>query len=142
VPEVYWGGERWVPALVDPDNRRVPSVLGDDGADAPELRLTAAALRLRRERPEWFLAGASYEPLRARGEAAGHCLAFARSGAVVAVATRLSLRLALAGGWRDTSLRLPPGVWRDAVSGGAAFEGEVALASLLATAPVALLRRA
>ncbi|THA23879.1 malto-oligosyltrehalose synthase [Streptomyces sp. RKND-216] len=146
IPEVYWGGERWSPTLVDPDNRRIPAVLGDgeDGGadDDPKVRVTRAALRVRREHPEWFLAGSTYEPLRARGEAAAHCLAFARSGAVVAVATRLSLRLALSGGWSDTTLALPPGVWRDTLRGDDTFEGTVALADLLATGPVALLRRA
>ncbi|EST37256.1 hypothetical protein N566_14010, partial [Streptomycetaceae bacterium MP113-05] len=141
VPEVYWGGERRRASLVDPDNRRVPVVVGDDGADEHKLRLTAAALRLRRERPEWFLTGSSYEPLRARGRAAGHCLAFVRTGEVVAVATRLSLRLAKGGGWGDTSLGLPPGVWRDELSE-RSFEGTVPLTDLMSASPVALMRQA
>ena len=110
------------------------------GLSREKRRLTVTALRLRREHPEWFGASASYEPLRAVGPAAGHCVAYARSGAVVAVATRLSLRLAEAGGWRETALELPPGRWRDLL-GGREAEGRGALAELLAGSPVALLVR-
>lgn len=143
VPEVYWGEERGRPLLVDPDNRGVPEVLGaSDGEDGGlGLRVARTALRLRRAHPEWFLEGSSYEPLRARGPAATHCLAFSRSAAVVTVATRLSLRLAEAGGWRYSTLPLPAGgAWRDVLSG-RTFEGVVALEDLLATSPVALLTR-
>ncbi|MFD1832064.1 MULTISPECIES: malto-oligosyltrehalose synthase [Streptomyces] len=159
VPDVYMGSERLHVALVDPDNRRLPEYppfrpgapeSAEGREEAPDglserlseekLRLTEAVLRLRREHPEWFGAGASYEPLRAGGPAAGHCVAFVRSGAVAAVATRLSLRLAEAGGWRDTALELPPGRWRE-VLGGRKSEGRTALAELLEDRPVALLVR-
>ncbi|WP_344633227.1 malto-oligosyltrehalose synthase [Streptomyces glaucosporus] len=160
VPDLYMGTEGLYAALVDPDNRRVPEfpgvrpagaedALGGDGeasgrpAEAlsrEKRRLTVTALRLRREHPEWFGASASYEPLRAEGPAAGHCVAFTRSGSVAVVVTRLSLRLAEAGGWRDTSLELPPGRWRDPL-GGRKAEGRCALAELLAGSPVALLVR-
>jgi (1->4)-alpha-D-glucan 1-alpha-D-glucosylmutase len=159
VPELYWGTERRSATLVDPDNRRVPALLGvGDGADGgragtedsgragtedgggDRLRLTRAALRLRRDHPDWFGTGASYEPLHASGPAAGHCLAFARSGAVATVVTRLSLRLAEAGGWRDTELRLPDGRWQDLLSG-RTVEGACPLSTLLADEPVALLVR-
>jgi (1->4)-alpha-D-glucan 1-alpha-D-glucosylmutase len=159
VPDLYMGTERVYAALVDPDNRRLPEFPpfrpgAPESADAEreaaaglpaalseeKLRLTEAALRLRREHPEWFGAAASYEPLRAAGPAAGHCVAYARSGAVVAVATRLSLRLAEAGGWRETVLELPPGRWRELL-GGREAEGGVRPAELLAERPVALLVR-
>ncbi|MFG3260085.1 malto-oligosyltrehalose synthase [Streptomyces sp. NPDC048172] len=120
VPDLYQGTERPYRALVDPDNRspaRFPEGAGsaEDGDEDEDekLRLTAAALRLRARHPEWFLDAARYEPLRAEGAAAGHCVAFARSGAVVTAVTRLSLRLAEAGGWGDTELPLPEGTWRD-----------------------------
>ncbi|MFD3539414.1 malto-oligosyltrehalose synthase [Streptomyces sp. NPDC058662] len=154
VPEVYQGAETEYRALVDPDNRR-PAVLPRealarlDAGDAPrdpaeeKLALTAALLRLRRDRPNLF---SGYEPLVARGPAAEHCLAFARSAGLVAVATRLSHRLAGAGGWRDTSLPLPPGRWTALSAPGAAsartYEGEAVLAGLLAALPVAVLLRA
>ncbi|MFD8163675.1 malto-oligosyltrehalose synthase [Streptomyces malaysiensis] len=58
----------------------------------------------------------------------------------VTVVTRLSRRLAEAGGWGATRLPLPPGRWRDLLTGRTA-EGAVPLAELLARLPVALLVR-
>ncbi|MGW5847721.1 malto-oligosyltrehalose synthase [Streptomyces sp. NPDC055254] len=154
VPEVYQGAETEYRALVDPDNRR-PAILPRealarlDAGAAPhgpaeeKLALTAALLRLRRDRPALF---AGYEPLPARGPAAEHCLAFARSSGLVAVATRLSHRLARAGGWRDTVLPLPAGRWTALPAPGGArartYEGRAALAGLLSALPVAVLLRA
>ena len=95
-------------------------------------------MRLRRERPELFT---TYAGLAARGEGADHVLAFDRGGAV-AVATRLPIGLAARGGWGDTTLPLPEGRWREAISGAdASYAGEVRLADLLAGLPVALLVR-
>ncbi|MFH7593969.1 malto-oligosyltrehalose synthase [Streptomyces racemochromogenes] len=152
VPEVYQGSEYEYRALVDPDNRRpaafprealaaldagtAPAALGEE-----KLALTAALLRLRRTRPALFR---GYAPLTARGPASDHCLAYARPGGLVAVATRLSHRLAEAGGWRGTALSLPPGRWLPAHGPrpSAPYEGEVPLTRLLSTAPVAALVRA
>lgn len=181
VPDVYQGTEVPYRALVDPDNRapvRPPTEelaaldAGDgtgDGTDgdagdggrederAAKLRLTATALRLRARHPEWFLGDSSYTPLHAEGPAAGHCVAFVRSGSVVTAVTRLSLRLEAAGGWRDTALRLPEGEWHDLLAPGAAqagaglsgaglpgasLSGRCRLSSLFAHGPVALLVRA
>ncbi|MGW4600340.1 malto-oligosyltrehalose synthase [Streptomyces sp. NPDC004457] len=139
VPDVYQGTEGEYRALVDPDNRR--PVAFPPEAPGEKDTLTAAALRLRARRPEVFGADASYEPLTAGGPAADHCLAFARSGSVVTVVTRLSLRLAEAGGWRDTRLPLPPGRWADVLAPGREFTGEVSVAQLLDRLPVALLER-
>ncbi|MDK9496355.1 malto-oligosyltrehalose synthase [Streptomyces katrae] len=147
VPEVYQGAEYEYRALVDPDNRRPAEfprealAALDAGAAAADLAreklaLTAGLLRLRRDRPGLFT---GYAPLSARGPAAGHCLAFTRPPGLVAVATRLSHRLAASGGWRDTALDLPPGRW--GAVGGAAYEGRVALAELLERQPVAVLVR-
>ncbi|ATL86163.1 malto-oligosyltrehalose synthase [Streptomyces malaysiensis subsp. malaysiensis] len=58
----------------------------------------------------------------------------------VTVVTRLSRRLAEAGGWGATRLPLPPGRWRDLLTERTA-EGAVPLAELLARLPVALLVR-
>ncbi|ARQ68018.1 malto-oligosyltrehalose synthase [Streptomyces marincola] len=152
VPDVYRGSERHYLALVDPDNRRLPQLpipqlaALDDALNAgydlatEKLRLTATALRLRRAHREWFGESAGYEPLAAQGPAAGHCLAFARSGRVVTAVTRLSRRLAHAGGWEETRLPLPPGTWRDRL-GGQELTGTVRLSRLLADGPVALLVR-
>ncbi|MFE7384389.1 malto-oligosyltrehalose synthase [Streptomyces zhihengii] len=115
----------------------------DSAVGAEKLALTATALRLRRERPEVFGAAGSYGPLEAMGPAADHCVAFHRSGEVVSVVTRLSLRLDREGGWRDTALELPPGRWADLLDGTREFEGggPVPLAGLLASRPVVLLSR-
>ncbi|MFF4245805.1 malto-oligosyltrehalose synthase [Streptomyces sp. NPDC001822] len=141
VPDLYQGTEREYIALVDPDNRRPfsrPAGGGDEKA-----ALTAAALRLRRERPGLFGESGTYAPVSALGPAAAHCLAFCRSGEVVTAVTRLSLRLAEEGGWRDTVLTLPgEGPWTDLLSQGGEFTGpEVPVAELFTERPVALLVR-
>ncbi|MFF0199934.1 malto-oligosyltrehalose synthase [Streptomyces sp. NPDC005017] len=140
VPDVYQGTEAEYRALVDPDNRRPVVLPPRDGGE--KAALTAAALRLRTRRPEAFGTSATYTPLAAEGPAAGHCAAFARSGEVVTAVTRLSLRLAEAGGWRDTRLPLPPGRWADALSPGREFTGHARVAELFGELPVALLERA
>ncbi|WP_037671658.1 malto-oligosyltrehalose synthase [Streptomyces griseus] len=139
VPDVYQGTEGECRALVDPDNRRAvdfpPRDAGDKGA------VTAAALRLRRRRPGVFGESATYEPLAAEGPARAHCLAFARSGEVVAAVTRLSLRLSEAGGWRETRLALPAGRWVDVLAPEREYTGHARVADLFAGLPVTLLER-
>lgn len=141
VPELYQGSESEYRALVDPDNRR-PAELDPHPEPgtlaARKLALTAALLRLRRSRPELFT---GYAPLPARGPAAEHCVAYARSADLVVAVTRLSLRLAAAGGWRTTALELPPGRWTPLDAPGPSFTGGVPLAALLAESPVAVLVR-
>jgi (1->4)-alpha-D-glucan 1-alpha-D-glucosylmutase len=139
VPDVYQGTESEYLALVDPDNRR-PAPFPPD-APGEKDALTAAALRLRARRPDAFGAAAAYAPLPAEGPAASHCLAFTRSGRTVTAVTRLSLRLAESGGWRDTRLPLPPGHWADVLTPDHRFEGHAPVADLFARRPVALLER-
>jgi (1->4)-alpha-D-glucan 1-alpha-D-glucosylmutase len=158
VPDVYQGSECETLTLVDPDNRRpvdyprrrallarlddgwVPDA--DSDIDAAKLLVASRALRLRRDRPEWFVgAPASYDALPAAGPAAGHVVAFVRSQSVVTVVPRLVVGLERAGGWRDTALPLPPGRWRDRLSGAGVDGGEVTVAGVLARFPVALLTR-
>ncbi|MFJ7493892.1 malto-oligosyltrehalose synthase [Streptomyces sp. NPDC097727] len=143
VPDLYQGTEREYLALVDPDNRRPFCHPPEDGGSSEKGELTAAALRLRRERPEVFGESGTYAPLSAHGPAAAHCLAFCRSGEVVTAVTRLSLRLAESGGWRGTELTLPDdGPWTDLLAPGRKFTGAtVALVELFAERPVALLSR-
>lgn len=138
VPDVYQGTEDEYRALVDPDNRE-PFAARERPSE--KSGLTTAALRLRGRRPEAFGETATYEPLAAEGPGAAHCVAFARSGEVVTAVTRLSLRLADAGGWRDTRLALPPGRWADVLAEGREFTGHVRLAELCERLPVALLER-
>lgn len=143
VPDVYQGTETEYRALVDPDNRRAvdfpPADFG--GTSGEKAALTRAALGLRARRPGAFGDTATYMALPAEGPAAGHCLAFARSGELVTAVTRLSLRLAEAGGWRETRLPLPPGRWADVLEPGREFTGHARVAELFAGLPVALLER-
>ncbi|HEX6470446.1 MAG TPA: malto-oligosyltrehalose synthase [Streptosporangiaceae bacterium] len=149
VPDVYQGCELVGLALVDPDNRR-PVDFGlrrarlarlDTGAlprdlDDEKLLVTSGALRLRRHRPAWFASG--YEPIAARGPAAGHVVAF-RRGEAITVVTRCPAGLARHDGWRDTVLPVPAGRWGDVLTGAAHRGGEPRLADVLGGLPVALL---
>jgi (1->4)-alpha-D-glucan 1-alpha-D-glucosylmutase len=128
VPDVYQGTEVEYRALVDPDNRRLVRFPAEDPGDKGAV--TTAALRLRARRPGAFGDTATYTPLAAEGPAAAHLLAYARSGQVVTAVTRLSLRLAEAGGWRDTRLALPPGRWADVLGPGREFSGHARVQEL------------
>ncbi|HYP45817.1 MAG TPA: malto-oligosyltrehalose synthase [Propionibacteriaceae bacterium] len=153
IPDVYQGTELWEDSLVDPDNRRpvdfaarrsMLAAMAAPGATPPavdasgaaKLWVTARTLRLRRDTPE---ALSSYTSLSATGSAADHLLAYDRGG-VIAVATRLPVGLADVGGWGETSLALP-GAAVDVLTG-RQLTGDLAVADLLATFPVALLLKA
>jgi (1->4)-alpha-D-glucan 1-alpha-D-glucosylmutase len=147
VPDVYQGQELVEPSLVDPDNRRpvdydrrrrVLETHDSAGAADDKMRVTAAALRLRRERPASFEGG--YSPLIATGAAADHVLAYQRADDVIAVVTRLPVGLHRAGGWRDTVLTLPAGNWTNRLTG-TTHSGDARLEQILPTLPVALFVR-
>ncbi|GGL27982.1 malto-oligosyltrehalose synthase [Phycicoccus endophyticus] len=158
VPDVYQGCELGMLALVDPDNRRpvdwadraerLARVDDDEPCfdlDDDKMRLTALALRLRREHPGAFVGdGATYTPV---GCESGHALAFARGDAegprAVSVVTRAAGRLAEAGGFGPARVAVPPGEWHEVLSGRVLTVGAegLALAELLAERPVALLVR-
>jgi (1->4)-alpha-D-glucan 1-alpha-D-glucosylmutase len=156
VPDVYQGGESWDRSLVDPDNRRgfagderrrlldlATSVdAGTSWADPtrrasglPRLHVLRAALGLRRRHPAAFGVDGAYDPLTSTGPDAGRVLAFARGGAAAVVAVRPGPGAVLAA---DAAVTLPEGTWTDALTG-AAHTGDVAVAALTATFPVALL---
>lgn len=138
VPDLYQGTEHEFLALVDPDNRRPFR----QGPSDEKTQVTKAALRLRQERPGVFGKSGTYTPLSASGPAAAHCVAFCRTGEAVTAVTRLSLRLAQAGGWQGTELTLPEGSWADLLAPEREFAGgAVPLAELFAERPVALLSR-
>ncbi|WP_434740186.1 malto-oligosyltrehalose synthase [Micromonospora sp. SH-82] len=150
VPDTYQGTELWENSLVDPDNRRpvdfavrrellarldagwVPAV---DADGAAKLLVVSRTLRLRRDHPELFT---DHRPVPVRGSAAAHAVAFDTGGAV-AVATRLPLGLARAGGWGDTFLTCPVHKMTDLFTGRVYSDPQVRLSDLLATFPVALL---
>jgi len=140
VADTYQGTELPDLSLVDPDNRRPVDYaarragLADLAAAPAKLRLTATALRLRREHPGWFLAGATYTPL----DAGPRAVAFCRSGQVVTVAPTRAV-LVERSGWGDDAVQLPDGAWCDLLGGGA-WQGCVRLADLLAEGPALLVR--
>jgi (1->4)-alpha-D-glucan 1-alpha-D-glucosylmutase len=165
VADTYQGCELSAFSLVDPDNRRLtdfarrrqllatldaaprapgPAGATADGLDAEKLLVTSAALRLRREHPDWF--AGDYRPLDAEGPAARHAVSFLRGpsaagsgGPAVTVATRLPGGLRRRGGWADTALPLPTGSWRDVLTGTTHPGPRPLLSSLTKRLPVALL---
>ena len=146
VADTYQGTELFDLSLVDPDNRRPvdyderrrlldsPDVPAVDDSGAAKLHVVAHALRLRRDHPEWFLADATYEPV----DAGSRAVAFTRSRRVVTVAPIRALSTERSG-WGDDTVQLPPGTWRDLLTGAPAGSGP--LSDLLAAFPVALLVR-
>ena len=157
VPDLYQGSELWDHSLVDPDNRRPvdyearrkllrelpglkPQAIAarmEDGL--PKLHLLHESLKLRRAHREWFGPEAAYTALSASGEKAAHVVAFLRGEAVLSVGTIYSLTLN--GAWGETSLAIPPGRWRDCLTGELIEAGDCRLADLLKVFPVALLVR-
>ncbi|MGJ3188982.1 malto-oligosyltrehalose synthase [Paenarthrobacter sp. FR1] len=152
VPDVYQGTEFRDGSLTDPDNRRPVDFKARIAAlaeldkdfrpayteEAAKLLVVSRALRLRRDRPELF---GGYRAVDARGEAAGHVIAFDRGAdapGAVTVGTRLPKRLAGDGGWRDTTIELTTSV-RDELTGTTYSAGPVSLSTLLEQYPVALL---
>jgi (1->4)-alpha-D-glucan 1-alpha-D-glucosylmutase len=138
--------------LVDPDNRapvdyaarrdllsRLDAGEKPASLDAEKLLVTSRALRLRRAHPEWFGPAATYDPLPT---STGRLVAFARSSAVVTIATRLTVALDKAGGWSPAdTVTMPDGSWRDLLTGATYGAGPIPATELLATLPVALLVR-
>jgi (1->4)-alpha-D-glucan 1-alpha-D-glucosylmutase len=158
VPDTYQGSELWDLSLVDPDNRRpvdyetrlemlkeleagivVETILRGMESGLPKLWVVHTALTLRGEHPEWFGAVAAYEPIRAEGSKSAHLVAFHRAGQVAAFVPRWPMKLASA--WGSTVVELPPGQWRNRLTGEAIAGGRVRIQALLERFPVALLVR-
>jgi (1->4)-alpha-D-glucan 1-alpha-D-glucosylmutase len=153
VPDIYQGTELWDLSLADPDNRRpvdheVRARLLHELLDAPpevalahlddggtKLWLLARLLRHRRLDPAPYRSG-RYVPLAARGPKEHHVVAFERAGLVVVVRRLL---VSLEGEWRGTTVSVPPGTWRDVLTGDSQPGGERPVADLLARFPVAVL---
>jgi (1->4)-alpha-D-glucan 1-alpha-D-glucosylmutase len=161
VPDLYQGTELWDLSLVDPDNRRpvdyalrrhllseLMSMNGENLAaqvmqradeGMPKLWTIYQALQLRRERPESFGAEAAYAPLSVDGGKRDHVIAYMRGNAVVTVVPRLIVKLG--GGWRDTTVSLPQGRWKNLLTGAIVDSERVVVKELLREFPVALLVR-
>ena len=136
VPDIYQGCELWDHSLVDPDNRR-PVDYGERRRRLREgghekLDLTRAALCLP--------VGGTYAPVRARGEAAAHVLAFLRGTGHVTVVPRFPLGLAARGGFGATVLDLPGGRWTNVLTGATLPGGEIPVTEVMGTGRVALLK--
>jgi (1->4)-alpha-D-glucan 1-alpha-D-glucosylmutase len=164
VADSFQGCELWDLRLVDPDNRapvdyeerraalrslegvRPGDLLSSFRDGRVKLHVLRAGLRLRRDMPETFLEG-DYTPM----DAGEDVLAFARnhaSGSVVCAVTRRPYRVtggrvpfAVGDTWRERTVPLPRGRWRDALTGAThVVESDAFAASaLFAQLPVALL---
>jgi (1->4)-alpha-D-glucan 1-alpha-D-glucosylmutase len=155
VPDLYQGDELWDLSLVDPDNRRPvdfearaatlerldaagpAAAMADLASGGAKLWLIHRLLEHRRARPDLYAGG--YGALEAQGAAARHVVAFTR-GDLTVVVPRLLVGLERSG-WGDTEIALPAGCWRSVLTDVAPRHGSVALAELLAEAPVAVLER-
>jgi (1->4)-alpha-D-glucan 1-alpha-D-glucosylmutase len=156
IPDIYQGTELWDLSLVDPDNRRpvdyalrqrllaaldraTPAeIMARIDEGLPKLWVIRQSLQLRRRRPALFGPEGAYRPLAATGDRSGHVVAFTRGEGILTVVPRLMMRLEES--WLDTTLELPPGRWRNELTGDVA-QGLVRIADLLAPFPVALLSR-
>ncbi len=157
VPDFYQGSELWHFALVDPDNRRpvdyeIRRQLLDELKDCspeqimrriddglPKLWMIQQGLAVRRRCPQAFGPDGAFTPMWARGARAEHAVAFCRGGKVITLVPRLVMKLG--GDWRNTTLEIPRGDWRNAFTGERLRGGETAVSSLLARFPVCLLVR-
>jgi (1->4)-alpha-D-glucan 1-alpha-D-glucosylmutase len=150
VPDLYQGTELRADALVDPDNRRAvdlalrqralraqrdvsaADVAGD--LSAAKLWTIRRVLGLRKRSPRLF--EGAYRPLRASGPHAHRVFAFARGDDLATIVPRLT---AGADGWKDTTVELPAGAWRDVLTDRAVAGGTVPVALVWSTLPIAVL---
>jgi (1->4)-alpha-D-glucan 1-alpha-D-glucosylmutase len=160
VPDLYQGTELWDLSLVDPDNRRpvdytvrrrllqeLREMTGDVASQVmsradeglPKMWTIHKALELRRERPKYFGRDAAYVPLDVDGAKGDHVIAYLRGDAVATVVPRLVMKLD--GAWKDTTVAIPDGRWRNRFTGATVDGGRVAMKGLLKDFPVALLVR-
>ncbi|AXH96189.1 malto-oligosyltrehalose synthase [Ornithinimicrobium avium] len=153
VPDTYQGSGLVDLSLVDPDNRRpvdyrerVERLVRLDAEGRPQdlsdeiLWVTSRLLRLRTWLPQAYGPGAGYAAL----DAGEHVLGFVRGGVAATLTIRAPRALGARGGLGDTRIPLPPGHWRDALTGADHRVGDEGLAAVdvFAVSPAALLVRA
>jgi (1->4)-alpha-D-glucan 1-alpha-D-glucosylmutase len=146
VPDIYQGSEIWDLTLVDPDNRQAvdferlyqllkqmknltpQQIMDEMDLGLPKLWVVYNCLAVQKE--------GAFRPLYAIGKKKEHVVAFARGENAIAIAPRLIM--GLDGGWEDTSITLPEGVWNNVLAQ-VKLSGNIMLKDLLALFPVALL---
>jgi (1->4)-alpha-D-glucan 1-alpha-D-glucosylmutase len=156
VPDLYQGSELWDFSLVDPDNRRpvdydlrrslldelgrldVKQVMQRMDEGLPKLWLIHRALLVRKEHPAWFGATADYQPAEVQGSEAERVVSYLRGDKVLTVAQRWALG---SKPWKDTSVRVPEGNWKNRLTDETISGGVWPVEKLLAQFPVALLTR-
>jgi len=158
VPDTYQGSEFWDLRLVDPDNRTpvdyelrqqmlselkkgIPpeEILRRADSGLPKLWVTYIALSLRAQHPEWFDAEAAYTRLLATGGREENVVGFLRGAQVATIVPRWPQKAG--DNWGATSIELPPGKWRNWLTGDVADGGRLRVQALLRRFPVALLAR-
>jgi (1->4)-alpha-D-glucan 1-alpha-D-glucosylmutase len=157
IPDIYQGCELWDFSLTDPDNRRpvdfglrvrllaeMNSLCAEElwrrrDTGLPKLWLIRQVLKFRARRVDLFTSGSEYRALVAHGAKAKNVGAFIRGGSAITIVPRLVL--GVNADWADTALALPPGNWRDELTGESFPEGAATLSALLQKFPVALLVR-
>ena len=150
IPDIYQGTEFFTDSLVDPDNRRRVDYdereealerisRGDIRTDDDErLAMIVKALNVRTQKE---LDEASYLPVMARGELYRAVLGMMRGEDVITLVTRRPITVERAGGWGDTTVTLPEGLWEDQLASGAMWQGEVKVADLFSERGQALLTK-
>ncbi|QFQ02179.1 Maltooligosyl trehalose synthase [Corynebacterium urogenitale] len=150
IPDIYQGTEFFTDSLVDPDNRRRVDYdereealerisRGDIRTDDDErLAMIVKALNVRTQKE---LDEASYLPVMARGELYRAVLGMMRGEDVITLVTRRPITVERAGGWGNTTVTLPEGLWEDQLASGAMWQGEVKVADLFSERGQALLTK-
>ncbi|MDB4957009.1 MAG: 1,4-alpha-D-glucan 1-alpha-D-glucosylmutase [Myxococcales bacterium] len=155
VPDFYQGTELRDDSLVDPDNRRAidleqrrerlrwsadataRTVIETTDLGSAKIWTIRRVLGLRRKLPARF--EGTYRALDASGPHAHRVFAFSRGDDLITIVPRLGVN---AEGWRDTTISLPPGSWRDVLGDRSTSGGVQPLAELWRPFPTALLSRA
>ncbi|WP_392452670.1 malto-oligosyltrehalose synthase [Corynebacterium dentalis] len=150
IPDIYQGTEFFTDSLVDPDNRRPVDFDAREEAlervsrgdistpDDRRLGLITTALRVR---SHLELDDAGYFPVMAQGPLYRSMVGMMRDKSAIILAIRRPLTVQRAGGWGETMVMLPEGLWEDQLPGGRMWQGEVPLRDLFSDRGQAVLTR-